>query len=96
MGDWAYRWGNGFDANQTTTNMVTGWAYTGTAVTMTSAGVVTLPRLTWEDYWRLPERESAICPVCAKPAVVVDSVWICNVSGHHAELWRWPGVVGMD
>lgn len=71
-------------------------AFTGTVVTMTTTGVVVLPRMTFEDYWRLPERESATCPICERPGAAVDNVWLCSVPGSHAAMWRWPGVIGMD
>ena len=71
-------------------------AYTGTAVTMLSAGhFVALPRLTVEDYWRLTDIETVLCPECNQPALIRGDVMICD--GHDQPvMWRWPGVVGMD
>lgn len=43
-------------------------------------------------YARLPERESALCSR-GHVGMARGVVWSCGECG---EVWRWPGVVGMD
>lgn len=53
------------------------------------------PRLTWDDYLRLPERESAVCPECGAASPSTNGVWWCDDHEPYV-IWRWPGVLGMD